>query len=73
MGQPGSCLLCRSPSHKVIYFGFPMRLCSDIRCSCLFGFWERVTRYLPFNGMFFVYHGSYLPALWLWLTRRSLP
>lgn len=61
------CPICRREGQRVICYGLPMWLCSDERCSCVFGFWEWVTRRLPFNGMFFVYGGFYPSALFAWL------
>lgn len=55
---------------KVIYMGFPMRLCN--RCSRLAGFWSfLLDDVLPFNGYFFVYEKSYLKALWHWLFNQE--
>lgn len=59
------CPLCEAESMKVIYYGFPMHLCME--CNCLFGFWEIFTRYMPFNGIFFAYEGSYFIALFKWI------
>jgi hypothetical protein len=33
----------------------------------MWGFWSNVVVWLPFNGMLFVYTGSYWRALWVWL------
>ncbi len=66
MNKP--CPLCGKQSVKVIYYGLPHRLCCDEACSCMFGFWFELTRYLPFNGFLMIYEGPYLPALWHWLT-----
>lgn len=61
------CPLCDSAAMSVIYFGLPHKLCEDDRCGCLFGWAERLTRRLPFNGFFLAYDGSYIAALWAWL------
>ena len=61
------CPLCSRPGEKVIYAGFPMKLCTDNECRCLWGFWSFIP-HVSFNGFFFTYEGSYLPALWTWLT-----
>ena len=60
------CPRCSEESAKVIYMGFPMRLCSDDECNTLWGFWSWVP--LPwFNGCFLEYEGSYWAALWHWM------
>ena len=61
------CPICPATGKKVIYFGFPMLLCSDRDCNCLWGFWSWIPN-LYFNGAFMTYEGHYLPALWFWLT-----
>lgn len=61
-----TCPACNSKVQKVIYFGFPMYLCTSQTCMTLWGFWS----FIPciwFNGMFMVYKGSYLKALYHWL------
>lgn len=72
-----SCPLCKSDAHKVIYFGLPMRLCADDNCNCLFGFWSTLANWLPIASedergepafAFMSYEGSYVAALWAWLT-----
>ena len=58
------CPNCGKDAKKVIYFGFPMRLCPV--CQTLYGFWSWVPC-LWFNGAFMTYDGLYLKALWYWL------
>lgn len=60
------CPTCGESASHVIYYGLPMWLCD---CTALFGFWSDVTFGigLPFNGVFMVFEGAYLPALWHWL------
>lgn len=65
------CPKCGRLSEKVIYAGIPARLCTDETCSCLWGFWSFLITWLPFNGIFFVYEGSYLKGLWQWLFRKD--
>jgi hypothetical protein len=54
-----------------------MRLCGMGRCSNVFGFWSFVALLFPIldygTGAFAFteYVGSYLPALWRWLTADS--
>jgi len=62
------CPLCGEDAKKVIYLGFPMKLCSDDGCSCLWGFWSWAPE-LWSDGCFafMQYDGWYLPALWHWL------
>ena len=62
------CPLCKNEEiWKVIYYGFPVKFCSDDKCNCMFGFWTYLTDFFPFNGMLFVYKGNYWPALYRWL------
>lgn len=63
------CPLCGSDPVKVIYYGLPMLLCTEDFCSCLYGFWSFVAEFLPFNGYFYTYEGSYIKALYRWLTQ----
>jgi len=63
-----NCPICDSESVRVIYYGLPHWLCNDEQCSCLFGLWINVTRYLPFNGVYLQYDCGYFEALWAWLT-----
>lgn len=61
------CEKCGSQMSKVIYMGFPMRLCESDLCGYrVAGFWSWVTEW-HFNGIFWGYEGSYFPALWDWL------
>jgi hypothetical protein len=60
------CPMCGSEPNKVIYMGFPMMLCQDEHCSCIWGFWSWVPT-LWFNGALMQYEGSYWPALWYWM------
>jgi hypothetical protein len=67
-----ACPVCKSavPFLKVIYMGFPMRLCATEDCGCLQGMWSLVLHIglVPFNGYFMTYDRGYLNALWCWLT-----
>ncbi|MDD2853868.1 MAG: hypothetical protein PHY09_18425 [Desulfuromonadaceae bacterium] len=56
---------CGGKAHKVIYAGFPMKMCDD--CSTLWGFWAIIPA-LYFHGYLFIYEESYLKGLWEWLT-----
>lgn len=58
------CPNCSEKTTKVIYFGFPMKLCT--KCYTLFGFWSWIP-VIHFNGAFMTYGGSYLKALINWL------
>lgn len=60
------CPACDHKAVKVIYAGFPMKLCEDQNCSTLWGFWSFIPG-LYFNGMFIEYEGSYLGGLWYFL------
>lgn len=58
---------CPHEPTKVIYMGFPMRLC---KCGehHVIGFWSFILE-IHFDGVFFKYEGAYLLALWNWLTK----
>ena len=60
------CPRCGKEADKVIYFGAPMKFCSDEECATLWGFWSWIPS-MWFNGMFMEYKGHYLPALMYWL------
>lgn len=70
-----ACPLCASDGAKVIYMGFPMRLCMNAGCFALYGFWSWVMDVFPVptetdygpQWKFFVYNGPFLPALWAWI------
>lgn len=61
------CPLCSSKGLKIIHLGLPMFLCSKDECGAVWGFWCYAIAFY-FDGVFFVYEGSYWPALWEWLT-----
>ena len=65
------CPLCKGKTDKVIYYGLPVRFCQDEECSCMFGFWDLIVQYLPYNGVTMYYEGPYLLALWYWLTANE--
>jgi len=67
MKNKTKCPLCKSNSIKVIYYGFPMRICENENCNCLFGVCFNIVEYFPFNGYLFTYEGSYLKALYRWI------
>ena len=55
---------------RAIYMGLPVtveRDPDDPDGAIVSGFWSRVLTLLPFNGVFFLYRGSYLRALTVWL------
>ena len=61
------CPLCNSDYMKVIYYGLPHKFCINDKCNCMFGFFERFTSFLSFNGFLFVYENiSYWRALLRW-------
>lgn len=61
------CPQCDCEGEKVIYLGFPMKLCPNEWCNTVWGNWSWVA-HRWFNGYFMRYDGNYLPALWHWLT-----
>ena len=62
------CPACGGTSSKAIYAGFPVWLCDDMWCSTVHGRFSGIMDLVPFNGSFLVYEGSYLGALWLYVT-----
>lgn len=66
-----ACPLCGTKALKVIYLGFPMLLCEDDGCSCLYGAWSWIANlFLISDGehfWFLGYEGNYFRALWYWL------
>jgi hypothetical protein len=63
------CPLCESLSKKVIYMGFPMKMCPDSSCNCMWGFWSWIPR-IWFNGVCMEYDGDYLAALVYWMSGK---
>lgn len=66
------CPACGEDACKVLFVGFPMLLCADSKCSCLWGIWSWVALIFPVSNedgyfAFMGYTGGYLPALWRWL------
>lgn len=61
------CPRCGDGAYRVIYAGFPMKLCKNGKCNCVWGFFSWVPS-LMFNGWFAVFEGSYWRALWRWLV-----
>lgn len=64
------CVNCqKETAKKVIYMGFPMKLCTD--CHTLWGFWWFILILFPWSMdgefAFMTYKGSYWLALWYWL------
>ena len=58
------CPACGKKSKKVLYAGIPMYLCSDSEeCSAVFGLGSFILLFIPFNGSFLTYTGSYWKAL----------
>ena len=67
-----SCPSCGFAAHRVIYLGFPMWFCSDLRCSILWGFWSYIAVLMPIpteDGMwcFYAYTDWYPFALFRWI------
>lgn len=60
------CPICGREGLKVIHFGFPMHLCPDEECSCLWGFWSWVAS-VWWDGYFLTYTGGYWRTLWRFL------
>lgn len=56
------CLQCGNQADKVLYAGFPMKLCTNHEEPLLWGFWSWIP-VLWFNGVFILYTGSYWGAL----------
>jgi len=64
--EPEKCPLCGGDFYKVIYFGFPMKMCKDEECGCGWGFWAWIPG-IYYTGYCMSYTGPYLKALWFWL------
>ena len=64
------CPNCASPQQKALFYGMPVRLCSDTEDCCMIeGFWSFLIEIFPFNGVFFVYEDcSWIKAFWAWAT-----
>jgi len=65
------CPLCGCKGTKVIHGGMPMKLCNNDDCNCVWGFWSWWLSVVPFTGWLFLYRGSYLKALYHWLTFKE--
>lgn len=65
------CPSCKQESGaKVMYMGFPMKLCYAEKCSCLWGFWSFIVMLFPWNmdgHWVFVGYERYWPSLWYWI------
>lgn len=61
------CPLCNSNYDKVIYYGFPVKLCQNEYCNCMFGFWTIMTNLLLYHGILLFYNDGYINALLYWL------
>ena len=65
------CPLCGSMGHKALVGPFPVRLCVDDACTCVWGFWSDIAPWVyhfftPSDDMgwcFTIYGGSYIRAL----------
>jgi len=67
------CPHCDNLSDKVIYMGFPMRLCCDPSCSTVFGLWSFICftfcwiDFHLYGGIhFYVYTSDYLTSVRNW-------
>jgi len=62
---------CNGTLDKVLYMGFPMKLCNNRECNLVSGGWSWIlfplSKVGAFNGYFVIYTGSYLKALWFFL------
>lgn len=56
---------------KIIIYGLPMwQARGEDEIPIIGGFWSWILDVLPWNGMMMEYEGSYLRALWAYLTGR---
>lgn len=61
------CPVCKSSSHKVIFYLLPMNMCVNEECNTVFGFWTRIFHFIkkdktqPFG--FYIHQGPYLIGL----------
>ena len=60
------CPRCHNEASKIIYAGFPAKLCFSDECHLLWGFWSITISLLPFNGIFYIYEGNYFKGLLGW-------
>lgn len=63
------CPDCNNDASKAIYLGLPMNVCladDSVNCWKVYGFWSFVCE-VYFNGVFMLYRGSYLKALYAWV------
>lgn len=69
---PMNCPDCGAAAQKAIYMGIPMYLCDLCQPdgeALVFGPLAFLMCYLPFNGVFFIYHGmGYFKAMLFWLS-----
>lgn len=74
------CVACKQDTAiKVIYAGLPLHFCTDEECaaldSALWGLWSwlmlAVVWFIPFDGYFFGYEGSYTIALYNWFKHTG--
>lgn len=62
------CPACGAKAIRVMYSGFPGKLCESEECSTGWGFWTFMWTIVPFNGHFVGYaKRGYLRALWSFL------
>lgn len=65
------CPCCEGEFQRVMYMGFPGKLCQDPECRTLVGPAMWATS-IFFNGWFVTYEkGGYWRALWGWLTDKD--
>jgi hypothetical protein len=66
-----TCPLCDGKATKAIYMGFPMKICNNLKCSCVWGIFSYIPVWFPVSPYgefcFYKYEGNYFFALWNWL------
>jgi len=62
------CPQCKSEKvTKVIWLGLPFKFCEAPGCCSMWGFWDFIFEFIPFDGKMLAYQGSYVKAFWHWL------
>mgnify|MGYP000976327187 CR=1 FL=1 len=61
--NPTECPTCGEQQHKALYMGMPTRICKDSECATLTGLGGWIAANIWFDGVLFLYTGSYWLAL----------
>lgn len=61
-----NCPECGKSASKFIYAGMPVKMCLWHRPPLVLGFFGWLLQFIPFNGWFMQYEGSYWRAFVAW-------